>query len=75
MLCLLLEWEYCQNCASLQLVDVLDDGTLSVMDDDGNTRDDLNLPPGDLGKDIKDRFEKGETFTVSDSFLCYPSIP
>ena len=54
---------------------MLDDGTLSVMDDDGNTRDDLNLPPGDLGKDIKDRFEKGETFTVSDSFLCYPSIP
>ncbi|XP_022343388.1 eukaryotic translation initiation factor 5A-1-like [Crassostrea virginica] len=48
-----------------QLVDVLDDGTLSVMDDDGNTRDDLNLPPGDLGKDIKDRFEKGETFTVT----------
>ncbi|XP_011413205.3 eukaryotic translation initiation factor 5A-1-like isoform X2 [Crassostrea angulata] len=48
-----------------QLIDVLDDGTISVMDDNGDTREDLNLPPGDLGKDIKDRFEKGETIAVT----------
>lgn len=39
------------------------------MDDNGDTREDLNLPPGDLGKDIKDRFEKGETIAVSWNFL------
>ena len=47
---------------------MLDDGALSVMDDEtGNTRYDLNLPSGDLSKDIKDRFEKQETLYVSDS--------
>lgn len=53
----------------LQLIDVLDDGTISVMDDNGDTREDLNLPPGDLGKDIKDRFEKGENISVSWNFF------
>jgi len=34
-----------------QLLDV-DDGYLSLMDDGGNTRDDLKLPEGDVGNEI-----------------------
>ena len=68
MFCLLLVWELIDKSAFLQIIEVLDDGALSVMDDEtGNTRYDLSLPSGDLSKDIKDRFEKQETLYVSDS--------
>ena len=72
MICLLLVRELIDKSAFLQIIDVLDDGALSVMDDEtGNTRYDLNLPSGDLSKDIKDRFEKQETLYVSDSFSTF----
>ena len=35
----------------LQLLDI-DDGFLSLMDDAGNTRDDLKVPEGDIGEEI-----------------------
>ncbi|XP_046556806.1 eukaryotic translation initiation factor 5A-1-like [Haliotis rubra] len=43
-----------------QLVDILDGGFISIADNKGNVRDDLKLPDGDLGKDIKMRFDEGE---------------
>ena len=39
-----------------QLVDV-QEGYLSLMDDGGDTRDDIKLPEGDIGKEIKEKFE------------------
>ena len=36
-----------------QLLDASDDGFLSLMDDAGNTRDDLKVPDGDIGEEIK----------------------
>ncbi len=37
-----------------KLLDITDDGDLSLMDQDSNTRDDLKLPEGELGKRVKD---------------------
>jgi translation initiation factor 5A len=50
----------------LQL-DVTDDGFLSLMSDDGGTKDDVKVPEGDVGDKIKKMFtEDGkETSKVS----------
>ena len=32
-----------------------DDGFLSLMDDQGEIRDDIKVPEGDLGKEIQDK--------------------
>lgn len=41
------------------------DGFLALMDDNGETREDLKLPDGDLGKEIEKRFTNGDQFMVS----------
>jgi translation initiation factor 5A len=41
-----------------QLLDV-DDGFLSLMDDAGNTRDDLKIPDGEIGAEIKQAIADG----------------
>ena len=35
------------------------------MSDDADVRDDIRLPEGDLGKDIKSRFDAGEQFMIT----------
>lgn len=35
------------------------------MDDNGETREDLRVPDGDLGKDIEKKYNNGEQFMVS----------
>lgn len=35
------------------------------MDDGGDTRDDIRVPEGDIGKDIKTRFENDEQLMVT----------
>ena len=47
-----------------QLVDI-NDGYLSLMDDNGETRDDIKNPENDLGKEIHNKFESDESFLVS----------
>ena len=49
----------------LQLLDVSDDGFLSLMDDTGNTRDDLKLPDGEIGAEIKAAIADGKDILVS----------
>lgn len=44
----------------LQLLDISDDGYLSLMDDAGNTRDDLKVPDGDLGEEIRSSVADGK---------------
>ena len=43
----------------------IDDGYLSLMDDAGDTREDLKLPEGDLGKEISTKFDNDENFLVT----------
>merc|ERR1711991_272395 len=44
----------------LPLVDIDEDGYMSLMNEDGSTKNDLKLPEGDLGNDIKKAFEEGD---------------
>jgi translation initiation factor 5A len=47
-----------------QLVNV-DDGFLNLMDGDGNSKDDVKVPEGDLGKQISEGFEEGKDLLVT----------
>jgi len=46
-----------------QLIDISDDGFATLMNDKGDTRDDLRIPEGELGQKIKEEFGK-EDITV-----------
>jgi len=48
-----------------QLVDISDDGYLSLMSDSGETRDDIKLPNTDVGKEISDRHNNEEQIMVT----------
>ncbi|KAJ8320239.1 hypothetical protein KUTeg_001826 [Tegillarca granosa] len=52
------------NRTDFQLVDIEDD-FCNLMDDEGNMKNDIKLPDGDLGKEIKSKFEDEETIIVS----------
>lgn len=54
----------------LQLIDISDDGFVTLMNDKGETRDDLRIPEGELGQKIRDEFGK-EDITVIVSSLCF----
>ncbi|KAM7437417.1 Eukaryotic translation initiation factor5A-1 [Porites harrisoni] len=43
----------------------IDDDYLCLMDDAGDTREDLKLPEGDLGKEISTKFDNDENFLVT----------
>ncbi|KAL1957446.1 hypothetical protein VTO42DRAFT_6014 [Malbranchea cinnamomea] len=49
-----------------QLIDITDDGFLSLMAEDGSTKDDVKLPEGEVGEKIKRLFtvEEKETNVV-----------
>ena len=47
-----------------QLLDV-DDGFLSLMDDGGNTRDDLKVPEGEIGEEIANAIAESRDIMVS----------
>ncbi|RKP10284.1 eukaryotic translation initiation factor eIF-5A [Thamnocephalis sphaerospora] len=48
----------------LQLLNV-DDGYLSLMDTDGNIRDDIKLPEGEIGESIEEQFNEGKELIVT----------
>merc|ERR1712002_1253994 len=51
--------------ADYQLVDISADGYLSLMMESGDLREDIKLPDGDLGNDIKNRFENNEDILLT----------
>lgn len=55
---------------SLQL-DIQDDGFLSLMDDNGSTKDDVKLPEGDVGDRINKLFREDE----KDTSMFQPCLP
>ena len=42
------------------LVDINEDGFVTIMDDSGETREDLKIPEGEAGDDIRKKFENLE---------------
>lgn len=53
-----------------QLLDVSDDGFLSLMDDNGTTRDDLKVPDGDLGTEIQNASNDGKDIMCTVLSAC-----
>jgi len=47
-----------------QLLDI-SDGFLSLMDGDGNSKDDVKVPDTDVGKEIEAAFEDGKDVLVT----------
>ncbi|KKP06551.1 eukaryotic translation initiation factor 5A [Trichoderma harzianum] len=46
-----------------QLLDISDDGFLSLMNDDGDTKDDVRMPDGEIGEKINKLFKVDEKDT------------
>lgn len=59
------------NRAEYSLLDIDEDGAVSLMTDDGETKDDLNLPPNDeLAEEMKKLFDEGQNLLVSVLSAC-----
>jgi translation initiation factor 5A len=43
----------------------VDDGFLNLMDNDGNSKDDVKVPEGDIGKEIAAGFDDGKDLLVT----------
>ncbi|KAG0733472.1 hypothetical protein G6F62_012723 [Rhizopus arrhizus] len=52
------------NRQEYQLINI-DDGFLSLMTQDGNTKDDVKLPEGELGKTLEAEFDDGKDLLVT----------
>lgn len=48
-----------------QLTDISDDGYLTLMADNGDLREDLKIPDGDLGTQLRSDFDSGKELLVS----------
>ena len=46
------------------MVDI-SEGFLTLMEDSGDTREDIKLPEGDIGKEIQTKFENDDQFMVT----------
>jgi hypothetical protein len=57
-------WYLLDQSFLFQLLDI-EDGYLSLMDDGGNTRDDLKVPEGEIGEEIKAAITDGKDILVS----------
>jgi len=49
---------FCKR-TDFQLVDISADNFLSLMDDGGDVREDVKIPEGELGEEIRQKFEDG----------------
>ncbi|CAF1534018.1 unnamed protein product [Adineta ricciae] len=47
------------------VIDIDNDGYVSLMDDSSDTRSDIKLPEGDLGQEIRTKFENGDGVKVT----------
>jgi len=47
------------------VIDIETDGYVSLMDDSSDTRSDIKLPEGELGQEIKSKFENNEAIKVT----------
>ncbi len=52
-----------------QLTDISDDGYLTLMADNGDLREDLKLPDGELGGQLRSEFDNGKELLVSNYIL------
>ena len=43
----------------------IDEGYLTLMDDNGAEREDIKIPAGDIGEEIQAKFKNEDQFTVT----------
>lgn len=55
-------------------LDITDDGFLSLMDENGNTKDDVKLPEGEVGEKITRLFKEEEKDTSMFHLLAFPWV-
>lgn len=70
----MLDWRLWANAKAYDIsqVDVSEDGFLSLMSDDGSTKDDVKVPDGEVGDKINKLFvEEGKDTSTSKSILMY----
>jgi translation initiation factor 5A len=48
----------------LKLIDISDDGFATLMNEKGDTRDDLRLPEGELGQKIKEEYGREDNTVI-----------
>ena len=48
----------------------IDDGFADLMDDDGEQKADLKIPDDDIGKEVQQKFDDGEQFSVTVLSAC-----
>jgi translation initiation factor 5A len=53
-----------------QLIDVSSDGFVSLLTEDGNAKDDLKMPEGDFGAQIRADFDAGKDILVTVQAAC-----
>ena len=53
-----------------QLTDISDDGFLSLMADNGELREDLKVPDGELGAQLRSDFDSGKELLVRNTSYC-----
>merc|ERR1712105_523329 len=51
--------------ADFQLIDISDDGYLSLMMESGEIRADIKVPDGDMGTEIKTKFDNGDDLLLT----------
>merc|ERR1712199_6672 len=47
-----------------QLIDISDEGFMSLMDDDGTMKEDLKVPDGEVGEQIREKFDDGDELLI-----------
>ena len=47
-----------------QLIDISDDGFVTLMNEKGDTRDDLRLPDGELAQKIREEFKREDNTVI-----------
>ncbi|CAF1048143.1 unnamed protein product [Adineta steineri] len=47
------------------LIDIESDGFVSMMDDTADTRNDIKLPEGELGQEIRSKFDNGDQLKIT----------
>jgi len=57
------------NREDYQLLDI-DDGYCSLMTDNGESKDDLAVPDDDIGREVQEKFNNGESFAVTVLRAC-----
>lgn len=48
------------------MTDISDDGYLCLMSDNGDLREDLKIPEGEIGQQLKNEYDAGKELLVSD---------